>query len=106
MVGVIREMCIRDREKDGLRQLVAARYAVTAMNQVKFELAKYDANKTLYIDPLIYSTYLGGSGADFGYGIAVDAAGNTYIVGETQSNNFPATSGAFQHCLLYTSRCV
>jgi hypothetical protein len=84
------------QEKDGLRQFVAARYAVTAVNRVKFELAKYDANKTLYIDPLIYSTYLGGSGADFGYGIAVDAAGNTYIVGETQSNNFPATSGAFQ----------
>jgi hypothetical protein len=33
---------------------------------VGFELAKYDASRPLYIDPLIYSTYLGGSGGDYG----------------------------------------
>jgi Beta-propeller repeat len=45
---------------------------------VGFELAKYDASRPLYIDPLIYSTYLGGSGGDYGFGIAVDSAGNAY----------------------------
>jgi hypothetical protein len=44
---------------------------------------------------LIYSTYLGGSGTNFGRGIAVDAAGNAYVVGSTDSTNFPVTSGAF-----------
>jgi hypothetical protein len=38
---------------------------------------------------LIYSTYLGGRGADVGYGIAVDAAGNACITGDTQSSDFP-----------------
>ena len=48
---------------------------------------------------LIYSTYLGGSGDDYSYsfsnGIAVDSAGNAYVVGITYSTNFPTTSGAF-----------
>ncbi len=44
---------------------------------------------------LIYSTYLGGSGSDLGYGLAVDAAGNAYLSGETTSLNFP-TANPFQ----------
>src|SRR5262249_39393736 len=38
---------------------------------------------------LIYSTYLGGGGTDEGLGVAVDAAGSCYIVGETTSTDFP-----------------
>lgn len=45
---------------------------------------------------LVYSSYLGGSAADSGAGIAVDGAGNAYVVGNTSSDNFPTTSGAFQ----------
>jgi|HubBroStandDraft_1064217.scaffolds.fasta_scaffold04255_1 hypothetical protein len=77
------------QEKGGARELVAARYAITDKNRIGFELAKYDTRRSLYIDPLIYSTYLGGSGDDFGYGIAVDSAGNTYIAGFTGSIDFP-----------------
>ena len=45
---------------------------------------------------LLYSTYLGGSGADGAFGIAVDAAGAAYVAGGTGSTNFPTTPGAFQ----------
>jgi hypothetical protein len=38
---------------------------------------------------LAYSTYLGGTGADTGNGIAVDAAGSAYVTGFTSSSNFP-----------------
>jgi len=38
---------------------------------------------------LVYSTYLGGSGHDNGFGIAVDAAGAAYVSGNTGSTNFP-----------------
>ncbi len=44
---------------------------------------------------LLYSTLLGGKKNDSGYGIAVDAAGNAYVVGQTISTNF-ATPNAFQ----------
>jgi hypothetical protein len=45
---------------------------------------------------LIYSTYLGGSGGDYGNDIAVDGAGNAYVTGDTSSTNFPTTGGAFR----------
>ncbi|PYN28613.1 MAG: cell surface protein, partial [Candidatus Rokuibacteriota bacterium] len=45
---------------------------------------------------LVYSTYLGGSGVDEGFGIAVDTLGNAYVTGFTSSTNFPTTAGAFQ----------
>lgn len=38
---------------------------------------------------LTYSTYLGGSVTDVGYGIGVDGSGNAYITGSTGSSNFP-----------------
>ena len=43
---------------------------------------------------LYYSTYLGGSGNDLGFGIAVDAAGSMYVTGTTESPNFPTTPSA------------
>jgi Big-like domain-containing protein/beta-propeller repeat-containing protein len=45
---------------------------------------------------LVYSTYVGGSGFEVGYGIAVDASGAAYVTGQTDSTNFPTTPGAFQ----------
>jgi hypothetical protein len=45
---------------------------------------------------LIYSTYLGGSGADYVYGIAINGTGNIHIAGRTNSTNFPTTAGAYQ----------
>ena len=45
---------------------------------------------------LVYSTYLGGSDIDFGFGIAVDGAGSAYVTGFTRSTNFPTTAGAAQ----------
>lgn len=46
-------------------------------------------------DSLVYSTYLGGKGADRGLGIAVDANGNAYVTGSTASSDFPTTANAF-----------
>jgi len=51
---------------------------------------------------VIYSTYVGGSGMDSGRGIAIDASGNAYVTGVTESGNFPTTAGAFQPALAGT----
>jgi len=83
------------QEKDGARQEIAAHYAITDKNRVGFVVSQYDTSRTLYIDPLIYSTYLGGSAYDVGNAIAVDGAGSAYVTGSA-SPNFPITPGAFQ----------
>jgi uncharacterized protein (TIGR03437 family) len=40
---------------------------------------------------LLYSTYLGGSGVDGAFGLAVDASSAVYVAGSTQSTDFPTT---------------
>ena len=52
---------------------------------------------------LVYSTYLGGSGFDAAYGIAVDSSNDTYVTGFTYSTNFPTTPNAFQKTLAVTN---
>jgi hypothetical protein len=50
------------------------------------------------LSALVYSSYLGGSGSEYGYDIAVDSAGNAYVTGFTDSGTFP-TLNAYQPSL-------
>ncbi len=43
-------------------------------------------------DKIDYATYLGGSGNDQGLGVAVDAGGDAYVTGSTQSKDFPTVN--------------
>ncbi|MCH8267392.1 MAG: SBBP repeat-containing protein, partial [Acidobacteria bacterium] len=80
----------------GIRQEIAGGYVLRGRNQVGFQVADYDRNQPLVIDPvLVYSSYLGGNFEDFGKGIAVDSNGNAYITGQTGSTDFP-TATPFQ----------
>ena len=47
------------------------------------------------VTDLIWSSFLGGSDADIGYGVAYDEGGNVYLTGQTGSTDFPATAGAY-----------
>jgi uncharacterized protein (TIGR03437 family) len=63
---------------------------MTGRREIAFELGAYDVSRTLTIDPVIsYATYLGGTGFDSAKAIAVDATGNAYITGQTNSLDFP-----------------
>src|SRR3989442_4986804 len=86
------------QDHDGQRAVIPTRYVLKGERQVVFDVAAYDITQALIIDPVLgYSTYLGGSGQDEGLAIAVDAAGNAYVTGQTFSTtNFPTTPGAFQ----------
>ena len=50
---------------------------------------------------LVYSTYLGGSADERGFGIAVDATGQAHVTGWTKSFDFPVTPGVFQPTKAY-----
>ena len=45
---------------------------------------------------MLYATYLSGNGLSVPQGIAIDAAGDAFVVGFTQAADFPVTPGAFQ----------
>lgn len=81
--------------KGAARELVDARFAVTKGREVAFLLGPYDHSRELVIDPTVsYSTYDGGSGADYGISIAVDGSGNSYIAGATDSSAIPGFNSA------------
>jgi hypothetical protein len=81
------------QEVNGARVAVEGSYTIRRDGQVGFAVGKYDRQLPLIIDPvLVYSTYLGGSGSDEGFDLALDTAGNAYICGHTSSTNFPTVN--------------
>ncbi len=86
------------QEAGGAREEVATLYDLKAeSNQCGFRVGSYDRTRPLVIDPavLVYCGYIGGSGFDEGFDIAVDNAGNAYVFGDTVSTetSFPVTIG-------------
>jgi hypothetical protein len=74
---------------DGKQTRVAVEYALNGPDKASLRVGNFDKNRTLVIDPtLTYSTFLGGSQADSGNGIAIDSSGDTYIAGESCSSDF------------------
>ena len=92
------------QDAGGRRRVIGGAYEIRAPKLVGFRVGPYDRKRPLVIDPvLMYSTYLGGSGAENSTGVSadnrksaitVDAAGNAYVTGNTESTDFPAIGAA------------
>ena len=90
------------QEIDGERRPVAVRYTLLAPEEgvaestYGFALGAYDQHHPLTIDPLIQSTYLGGSGGDGIYALVLAANGDVLVGGITGSSDLPGTAGGAQ----------
>lgn len=81
---------------NGKRVNIKVSYKLLAKNLYSFEVGKYDCTRLLVIDPLLTSTYLGGSGHEFASSIAIGPDSNVYVIGATSSGNFPITDEAYR----------
>jgi hypothetical protein len=82
------------QEIEGLKPEIAGRYEIIEPGLFTFAMDDgFNNSYPLIIDPeLIYSTYVGGDGSDFGYDITVDTGGNAYVTGQTASTDFPTVN--------------
>src|SRR3990167_9426080 len=88
-VDVEAEYVIRDRD------LFSNKNTGHETRVYSFTVASYDKNKDLVIDPMLASTFLGGSANEYPYSLAIDSGGNVFVVGDTYSSGFPTTIGAY-----------
>ncbi len=85
------------QEKDGKKLPVEVSYKLIGKNRYSFEVAKADPSLPIVIDPILQSTYLGGSGKDVARALAIHpTTGDVYVAGDTTSTDFPGTSGGAQ----------
>jgi len=98
-LGVLRELAPRlYQEERGNRTPVDGEYILLEDNSVGLRVGSYDASQTLVIDPeMTFSTYLGGSGIDNVSDVALDAEGNIYLTGWTESSDFPTVDAIQDH---------
>lgn len=89
--GELRESAPRIYQNiDGRHVAIEGRFKLLDDAAYTFEIGRYDPEHAVVIDPtLVYSTYLGGAGEEVGNGIAVDGSGSAYVVGHTNSLDFP-----------------
>lgn len=81
---------------DSKKVNIETNYVLLNNHTIGFRAANYLKNRELIIDPLLYSTFLGGNQTDEGFDIAIsDKKGSAFITGRTSSSNFPATPGAY-----------
>lgn len=102
------------QEVNGKRKQIAGNFVIEGNQKSKtkksvtvgFEVKDYDHSLPLVIDPkILFSTYVGGNTefidikegtGDSGNGVALDASGNIYLTGNTDSTDFPVSTGAYQ----------
>ncbi len=78
---------------DGKKVTVTCKFIKLANGKISFDAGTYNKKLPLVVDPLIYSTFMGGDMDDLGFDMTIDGSGNAYIVGGTFSTT-PSFPGA------------
>lgn len=73
----------------------ACSYALSAGTTLSFRCQRHSPGAALTIDPLVYATFLGGTGAEMAYRVVAGPGGALYATGPTASTNFPTSLGAY-----------
>lgn len=81
-------------DADGSKHQVAAT-PVIVNGAISYHVPNRDASKPLTIDPLVTSTFVGGSSDDQFTDIVMNASGEQFVVGATASPEYPVTAGAY-----------
>ncbi len=103
--GVIRQhRPVVYQEIDGRRVEVAATYRIEN-GEAKFELARYDHDRPLVIDPILeYGTFLGGAGHDEADAVALGSDGAIFVAGLTPAAGFGAGDGTYTAYVTFVAK--
>jgi hypothetical protein len=72
----------------------------TKLNVFCFQVGDYNRSEELIIDPILYSSFLGGASNDYTFGQTIDSRDNIYLTGYTTSIDFPTTPGSYLRSLI------
>lgn len=86
------------QQMNGEKKPVEIAYNIQNSTTYGFKLGTYDSKSPLVIDPVLASTYIGGTANDAAFAapkIAIDSSGKIFVASDTYSTDYPATTGAY-----------
>jgi len=92
---VVGDLLVYQQGEDAISKEIIDSNLIVSGNLARYDVGNYDPSRTLVIDPIIFSTFIGGSDWDFGESVVTGNTGDIYVAGTTYSTNFPHTSDAY-----------
>ena len=84
------------QEENGMKKPVPVSYRIDNKSKsYAFTIGPYDKTRPVIIDPLLASTFVGGTGGEASNSLAIAQNGDVYVTGYTTSTDFPMTAGAY-----------
>lgn len=84
------------QEANGIENEISCAFMQRPDGTLGISTENYDPEKILVIDPLVFSTYLGGSDYEINPSLALDENDMIVVAAQTYSTDFPTTLGAYQ----------